>query len=758
MANKINIVITAEEKARGPIRGVADEMDSASSKANKFRDSLLSTAKVAALATGAAGVLAAKFAVTSAADYEQSLNIFKSVSSATSDQMLMVATTARALGKDISLPGVSAKDAALAMVELAKAGLSVNDTMAASKGVLSLAKAGQMDTAAAAEVAANALNSFGLAGGEAGRVADLLAAAANASSADVKDMAYSLQMSSASAAAVKVPIEDLTTMIAEMANNGIKGSDAGTSLKTMFMNLIPTTDNARAAMKQLNLDFYDAKGNFVGVREAIRQLEDGTKNLTDEQKALAIQTIFGTDSSRAANILIKEGVAGYDKMSASVNKQGAAVELAAAQNAGFKGAVDALKSSLETVAIDVGTKMLPTLTSLATTLGSKVEPAFETLLNVGRQVRDFLKPAFEGLGDAVKNALIPALKDVAKSDIVKYIGGALVVAVYAAIRVIEGAIRFVSSLASQLSSATSIVVAATTAIVAYNLIMGGAALKTAAMTTAQLALNAAMRLNPFVLAASAAVGIVAAYVQVVSTSDRTTIATDALRAAQERLTATTNAAKDAQDRLSGAYLTQEGAALAVERAQRTYNDAVSTYGANSLEAREAAFNLKRANDDLARANQEVTDRTNDAKKAEQDKKDAAAEVVKANDAVKESAYRAAGGYALLADNIRKAADEDKKTGVNAGFGGKNQTNALFNVPRHALGTTYAPGGPTILNEHGPEIVNLPRGSQVTPAYRTRNELTNRGNSPVFNVTVNNYTETDYKKMLSDFGFALRLAS
>lgn len=128
------------------------------------------------------------------------------------------------------------------MVELGKSGLSVNDTIATSKGVLSLVKAGQMETAQAAEIAANALNAFGYKGTEGSRVADILAAAANASSADVTDFAYSLQMSSAGAAAVKVPIDNPVASIGLMATNGIKGSDAGTSLKTMFMNLIRQTD------------------------------------------------------------------------------------------------------------------------------------------------------------------------------------------------------------------------------------------------------------------------------------------------------------------------------------------------------------------------------------------------------------------------------------------------------------------------------------------------------------------------------------
>jgi TP901 family phage tail tape measure protein len=761
-SNKINIVISAEDKASKPLRAVADEMDNGTISSDRFGSSLgkLGTvAGVAAAATGAAAVLAAKFAISSAADYEQSLSIFQSVSNATAEQMKEVAARSRELGKDITLPGVSAKDAALAMVELGKAGLSVNDTMAASKGVLSLAKAGQMDTAAAAQVAANALNSFNLQGGEATRVADLLAAAANASSADVSDLAYSLSMSSAGAAAVKVPVEDLTAAIAEMANNGIKGSDAGTSLKTMFMNLIPTTKKAQQSFEALNLDFYDAKGNFVGLRDMVRQLEEGTKNLTDEQKAMHIEQIFGADSSRAVNILLKEGVKGYDEMSTAVKKQGAAAALAAAQNSGFNGAVDALRSTLETVAIDVGMKALPALTSMATTLSNKVEPAFEALKSTGKAVYSFLRPALEGLGDAVVNALIPALKAVAKSDIVKYLGGALVAAVYAAVRIVELAVRTFSTLASQLSQATSVLVALTAGVVTYNVIMGVLAAKTAAATAAQVLLNTAMKLNPMVLVASAAIGIVAAYTQVVLTGDRTTISTEALKAAQDRLTQTTNLAKDAQDRLSGALLSQEGAALAAERAQKTYNDTVALYGPNSLEAREAAYNLKRANDDLATANAAVRDRTKEAQQAEKEKKDAAADVIKAHDAVKESALRAAGGYAALRDRINEAAEADKKAG-HVGASGPNQTNAVFGL-HNATGTSYSPGGRTLVGENGPEIVNMPRGASVTQAYRTRNELSGGGlgGAPsIGTVIINNNTGENPRRIFEEIGFALELAS
>ena len=328
---------------------------------------------IAGAATAAAGIASVKMA----GDFEQSLNILGSVTGATKDQMAQLSAQARVLGQDASLPGIAAKDAAAAMTELGKAGLSVNDILGASKGVLSLAKAGQIDVASAAMTTARALNAFGLAGSEASRIADLLSAGANSSTASVQDMAFGLQMAGAAAHTMKVPLEDTVTALAMFSNAGINGSDAGTSLKTMFQRLVPQTDDARDAMKKLNLNFFDAKGNFVGLEETSRQLQKALGNLSTEQKTAALNTIFGSDASRAAAILADQGAAGFEKLSKAVNKQGAATDLAKAQNSGFNGALDNLISTLETVGTDLGTKVLPPLTSFIKTLSAGVQPAVD---------------------------------------------------------------------------------------------------------------------------------------------------------------------------------------------------------------------------------------------------------------------------------------------------------------------------------------------------------------------------------------------
>lgn len=277
-------------------------------------------------------------------------------------------------------------------------------------------------------------------------------------------------------------------------------------------------------------------------------------------------------------------------------------------------------------------------------------------------------------------------------------------------------LQSISEFAAGMSRATGIIYGLSAGVLTYSAVEGAATVKTAALTFAQNALNAAMRINPFALVAAAAVGITAAYVSVVTQSDKSTSATDRLKSAQDALRASTDAAKDAQNRLKDAYLTQEGSSLAVEAAQKRYNEAVKQYGPKSLEARQAAHDLKEANQRLKDANEEVRKKTKEAQKAEEEKKKASAAVVKANDAVAQSAHRAAGGYAQWAADVNKAIEADKKA-PNRGY--KNSTEAFLGLKKHAIGTSYAPGGPTVVGENGPELLNLPRGSQVIPNYRSR---------------------------------------
>lgn len=318
---------------------------------------------IAQLGAGAVRLVGGAFsgAIKEASSFEQTMNVLGAVTGATRGEMSLMSDMAIKLGGDVTLPGTSAVQAAQAMTELAKGGLSVRDAMDAATGTIQLARAAQVSEAEAATISANALNAFGLKGTQAGMVADLLAASANASSGSINDMAFALRMSSAVASSAGVSINDTVTSIGLLANAGLQGSDAGTSLKTMLMRLQSPTDEAAGKMKELGIRVYDTHGKMLPFKNIIGQLESSTGKLTQEQKAQALTTIFGADAIRAANILIKSGVKGFDEMSNAVNKTGSAQNLAAAQNAGLAGAMDALKSTVETLGLTFAKPLLEPL-------------------------------------------------------------------------------------------------------------------------------------------------------------------------------------------------------------------------------------------------------------------------------------------------------------------------------------------------------------------------------------------------------------
>nr|DAY24121.1 MAG TPA: minor tail protein [Caudoviricetes sp.] len=390
MANTIQIIIKARDQATQEM----DRVSAASGKLKKHLEPVGSAMKLVGAGALAAGVASVKMA----GDYEQGLNIFKSVSGATAQQMAMVAAKARELGQDASLPGVSARDAANAMTELSKAGLSVNDTLAASKGVMSLAKAGQIDVADAATIAAQALNAFKLKGSDAGKVADVLANGANASATDIRGLSLGLQQSAAVASQFGVSLEDTVTTLGLFANRGMQGSDAGTSLKTMLISLANPSKKASELMHTLGINAYDASGKFVGMRQLAQNLQNGLKGLSEEQKQQALATIFGTDAFRAAAFLADSAGKSYDDMSKAVGRSGAAMDLAKAQNSGFNGALDNLKSTLETVGTDIGMKLLPPLTKIIKELAnSGIIEAFGAALTALTPIISYVASLFIAL-------------------------------------------------------------------------------------------------------------------------------------------------------------------------------------------------------------------------------------------------------------------------------------------------------------------------------------------------------------------------
>ncbi len=378
-------VIEMEYNGRG-VTQAQDDLQGLEDRGQKMGFTLNKAANMA----GAGGLAIAgglAVAVNSAANFEQRLSAIEAVSGATAGEMAKISDKALQLGKDTAF---SATESALAMEELVKAGLSVDDVLnGAADAVVALAAAGEIDLPTAATIASNAMNQFGLAAEDMPKVADNIAGAANASAIDVGQFGESLQQVGAVANLAGVDFEDTATAIALLGNAGITGSDAGTSLKSMFQRLQPVTKKQKDLFEELNLitkdgsnQFYDQAGNLKDLASVSGVLQNALKGMSRQQKQAALNTLFGSDAIRAAAILSNQGAKGFDKMAASMAKTKAA-DVAATRMDNLKGRMEEMKGSLETVGIAIGTALLPVA---------------EAIVGVIRELAD----AFLGLSDGAQ--------------------------------------------------------------------------------------------------------------------------------------------------------------------------------------------------------------------------------------------------------------------------------------------------------------------------------------------------------------------
>lgn len=355
----------------------------------------------ASFLAGAAALVVFAKSVGLAADLEENLNVFQNAAKATDDEMQQVADTARDLGRDFTLPGVSAVDAAEALTLLTRAGLDVQDSIDAARGSLQLATAAEIDNAEAVKLIATALNAFNLEGTEAARVADLLATSANESQAEITDTGLALQQAAAVANLVGLELSDTIALLTLLQKAGLRGSDAGTSLRTALIRLINPTNDAKKKLAELNLQFRDLEGNIRP--EIFAEFLQATEDLGKAGQQELIAEIFGQDAIRAVGLIGRQGAAGLREVQIALEDLQAVENAASARTKGFSGDVEALSSNLETLGADIGTAVIPVISVLVTGLTDASEAAL--LLTGGiSDLANVSVPVLGRIGDRVEDA------------------------------------------------------------------------------------------------------------------------------------------------------------------------------------------------------------------------------------------------------------------------------------------------------------------------------------------------------------------
>ncbi|MDQ0726805.1 phage tail tape measure protein [Microbacterium sp. W4I20] len=249
----------------------------------------------------------------------------------------------------------SATEAANAIEEMAKAGLSAQEILGGGlTGALDLAAAGGLEVADAAGIAATALKIFKLEGSDMSHVADLLAAGAGKAMGDVSDLSQALNQAGLVANSTGLSIEETTAGLAAFASQGLLGSDAGTSFKTMLGALTPNSAKAAKEMERLGISAYDSQGQFIGLAEFAGNLKSSLSGLTDEQRNASLEIMFGSDAVRAANVLYQEGSLGIQQWTEKVDDSGYAAETAATRLDNLIGDWEKLTGALDSAFISMG--------------------------------------------------------------------------------------------------------------------------------------------------------------------------------------------------------------------------------------------------------------------------------------------------------------------------------------------------------------------------------------------------------------------
>lgn len=360
---ELKLLITGKDEASAALKGVSKN---AGELSNVAKASLAVSAGIAGL-----GAVAIKMA----GDFERGMDQVGAISGATKAEMSGLRSEALRIGADTSK---SAGEAAAAMEELAAGGRSVSQIMGGeARAAVALSEAGNYGLADSARVVATTMDVWKGTQLATNDVVNRLAGAANASRFGVDDMSQAIAAGGGVARSAGVTFQDFTTAIAATASSFNSGSDAGTSFKTFITSLSGNSEQAKSAIEELGLSFYDAQGALKPMSGIVQELHDKLGPLSQQQQTVYLKQIFGNDAFRTAAGLMAMTGDEFEAMSKQMGNTNAA-DIAKERMSNLSGQVEQLRGSLETAAITLGTRAIPMLTQAAG-VGTEVVNAFSAL-------------------------------------------------------------------------------------------------------------------------------------------------------------------------------------------------------------------------------------------------------------------------------------------------------------------------------------------------------------------------------------------
>lgn len=438
---KISVTGTKFQEAGGKIEGIGKSL-------------LPVTAAITSV--GAAGIKVAS-------DFEKAMSGVQAITGATGTDFETLREKAIELGATTSF---SAGEVAEAMTEMAKAGWTTTQIIEGMAGVLDATAASGESLGTVSTIVADAITGIGLKAKDSARVADLMTQAANSGTIGVADLGESYKYVAPLAQSMGLSIEDVTTALSAMSMAGIKGSQAGTSLRTVLANMAKPSKTVATAMEELGLSITNSDGSFKSLDQIVTIMRTEFSGLTEDQQAYYATALAGKEGMSGLISLLNLTQEEYDALSASMsNCSGIAGETASVMQDNMQSKVEQLGGSLESLAIKLSEYVIPYLTGLVEKITAAVE-------------------AFTNLSPGVQKAILVIAGVVA-------VAGPLLIVIGKVISAVGTIMTIIPKLAGVIN----------------------------VVKTAFAALNATMLANPIVLIIAAIAALVAAFIHLWNTNE-----------------------------------------------------------------------------------------------------------------------------------------------------------------------------------------------------------------------------------------------
>ena len=291
------------------------------------------------------------YAVKVGSDFESGMSKVQAISGATGEEIDKLTEKAKEMGAKTKF---SASESAEAFQFMAMAGWKTEDMLNGIEGIMNLAAASGENLGSVSDIVTDALTAFGLQAKDSAHFADVLAKASSNSNTNVGLMGETFKYVAPLAGSMKYSVEDTAVAIGLMANAGIKGSQAGTSLRSMLTRLVKPPKQAAAALDTLNISAKNSDGTMKPLSQTMQELRKKFANLSESQKASYAASIAGQEAMSGMLAIVNASDDDFNKLTEAINNsEGATQEMADTMNNNLKGATTIMQSNMESLGLAI---------------------------------------------------------------------------------------------------------------------------------------------------------------------------------------------------------------------------------------------------------------------------------------------------------------------------------------------------------------------------------------------------------------------